>query len=50
MYSEKDLTNCPICGNDGITAPDVWGDVQFFHKVESPRLAGFYSFTEVHSV
>lgn len=50
MYNDNELVGCPICGKLGITAPDVWGKVQFFHKTPSWRLDGYYGFTEEHGV
>lgn len=50
MWLDSDLVTCPICSQLGTTSPDIWGDVQFFHKVPSPRLEGYYTFTQEHLV
>ena len=42
------LNQCSICKKEGIVAPDIWGKETFFHKVPSPRIDGYYSFTNVH--
>jgi len=43
------LIVCPDCGKEGVFAPDIWGKETFFHKIPSPRLDGYYSFTNVHN-
>ena len=48
MYNDNELDTCPICGTLGTTAPDLWGKIQFFHKIPSPRLNGYFSFTDSH--
>jgi hypothetical protein len=50
MYNDNELVTCPVCDKIGLTAPDLWGKVQFFHKVSSPRLEGYFSFSEEHGV
>ena len=42
------LTSCPSCEKEGMFAPDIWGKETFFHKIESPRIEGYYSFTDQH--
>lgn len=44
----EELVECPICKKEGIVAPDIWGKETFFHKVPSPRIDGYYSFTNIH--
>lgn len=43
------LELCPICETEGVIAPDIWGIEKFFHKIESPRISGYYSFTDQHN-
>ena len=50
MYQDNELTPCEICNSLGKFAPNLWGKVVFFHKIPSPRLAGYFTFTESHAV
>ena len=47
MWLDSELQACPICGQLGTTANDIWGKIQFFHKVPSVR-EGYYTFTQEH--
>lgn len=38
------LTPCPECGSEGMLAKDIWGKMEFVHKVPSPRLEGYFTF------
>lgn len=42
------LTPCPECGSEGMLAPDIWGKIEFVHKIPSPRLEGYFTFTSDH--
>jgi hypothetical protein len=35
---------CPKCDGIGMTAPDLWGKMEFVHQVPSPRLEGYFTF------
>jgi len=48
LYPDELLLTCPVCGQLGLTASDLYGKTQFFHKVPSHRLEGYYTFTESH--
>jgi hypothetical protein len=37
---------CEKCGVVGMTAPNLWGKLEFFHQVPSPRLEGYFTFDE----
>jgi len=50
MYNDNELDNCPVCGQLGTTANDLYGKIQFFHKVPSHRISGYYTFTQAHLV
>jgi hypothetical protein len=47
MYPDNELTKCPECGALGLTAPNIWGKIEFVHKVAS-HLEGYFTFTEKH--
>jgi hypothetical protein len=47
MYPDESLLTCPVCGQLGIHANDLWNKSQFFHKVPSER-EGYYTFTQSH--
>lgn len=49
MYPDNELVTCPVCGQLGDTFPDLWGKIQFFHKVPS-KTEGYFTFTESHLV
>lgn len=49
MWADSELDTCPVCGQLGTTAPDIWNKIQFFHKVPSVR-EGYATFTEKHLV
>jgi hypothetical protein len=42
------LTPCPECGSLGMVAPDLYGKPTQFHRIPSPRLEGYFTFTEEH--
>jgi hypothetical protein len=48
MYPDNELNNCPTCGGLGLEAPDIWGKIEFVHKIPSPRLEGYFTFTATH--
>ena len=48
MYSDSDLIPCQKCGGLGVVANNLWGRLDFFHKIPSPRFEGAYTFTEAH--
>jgi hypothetical protein len=48
MYPDSELTPCPECNSLGMTAPNIWGKMEFVHKIPSPRLEGYFTFTEQH--
>lgn len=50
MYQDNELTPCEICNSLGKFAPNLFGKVVFFHKIPSPRLVGYFTFTESHAV
>ena len=50
MWLDSELDTCPVCGQLGTTSNDIWGKIQFFHKVPSHRLEGYYTFTQFHLV
>ena len=43
----EDLTPCPECNALGMLAPNIWGKVEFVHKVPSTKI-GYFTFTEIH--
>lgn len=50
MWLDSELETCPVCGQLGTISPDIWGKSQFFHKVPSHRLEGYFTFTQSHLV
>ena len=35
---------CPLCGKLRLTAPNLYGKMEFVHKVPSPRFEGYSTF------
>jgi len=50
MWLDSELDTCAVCGQLGTISPDIWGNSQFFHKVPSHRIEGYYTFTQSHLV
>ncbi len=50
MYPDNELTPCPKCGELGLTAPTIWGQPEFMHKIPSPRFEGYFTFTADHKM
>jgi hypothetical protein len=50
MYPDNELTPCPTCGELGLTAPTIWGQPEFMHKIPSPRFQGYFTFTTDHKM
>jgi len=50
MYPDNELTPCPTCGGLGLDAPNLWGKIEFVHKVPSPRFEGYFTFTADHKM
>jgi hypothetical protein len=50
MYPDNELTACPTCGELGLTAPNIWGTIEFLHKIPSPRFQGYFTFTADHKM
>ena len=48
MYPDNELTPCPSCEGLGLIAPNLWGKPEFYHKIPSPRLEGYFTFTADH--
>jgi hypothetical protein len=44
MYPDNEMTPCPKCEALGMSAPNIWGKIEFVHKVPSPRLEGYFTF------
>jgi hypothetical protein len=47
MYPDNELTPCQTCEGLGITAPNLWGKPEFYHKVPS-KIEGYFTFTANH--
>jgi hypothetical protein len=36
---------CIVCDHESIVAPNVFNTLQVMHKIPSPRLEGYYTYT-----
>lgn len=50
MYPDNELINCPTCDGLGMLAPNLWGKIEFLHKIDSPRFEGYFTFTAEHKM
>ena len=48
MYNDNELLECAVCGGLGVIANDLKLNKQFFHKIPSPDLEGYFTFTLTH--
>jgi hypothetical protein len=48
MYNDNELLECVICSGLGTIANDLYGKKQFFHKVPSKNIQGYFTFTQTH--
>jgi hypothetical protein len=48
MYQDSDFEICPTCGGQVRFAPNLFGAMILWHKIPSPRLEGYFTFTSEH--
>lgn len=50
FYPDEELNNCPECGGLGMLGKNIWGKIEFLHKIPSPRFEGYFTFTAEHKM